>query len=246
MEISSKQFIIVVGFGIAAIIEFVCGLLVYRRNPKDPGNRFTSLGYFSIALGMISYLIYVIYSEETIILLLHRCVIISEVIAATFLFLGSLYISEGIKSLKSYRISLVILNLCICILLLFIPGMTIHLNPGTTPVTVEFIEWEIYFFILGSFPVYLTIILTSYYYLKIWRDIPRNSEMKLAFLHIIAGTVLLGIAHFLTVVPHILWDYTSDTLLLTSSINIGSFFGALASIMIYLGYRRRISESIST
>ena len=240
LELSSRQIFNVTGLGIGAIITSLCGYLVFKRNPNDYGNRLTSLGYLSIVLGIITNIAYVLLTDKNLISFLHRLSVPCAVIASSFLFLAALYISEGEEMFNSSKLIILIINLLIVSILLIIPGVTVHTEIDALPATNQFIEWSIFFYIPATIPVYIILSFTAYYYIKIWKDIPSTSTMKLAFLHILSGTIFLGVSHFLLTFPHLLWHYTTDIGLLITLGNSGAVFGGIAAIVIYIGYRRRI------
>ena len=244
MEISSRQLVTVIGLGIAIVIELLCALLVFRRDPHFRGNQFTSAAYLSLSLALSFNTIYVFLIETSLIGILHRLADLFAIIGTIFIFLSAMFISEGSSSFKSHRMILPLIGIIAGLSLFLLPNNTsliIYAGENQLPNTEQFIEWDLAFFGAAAIPIYLIVIGAFYYYYKVYRDIPKEIPMKSALLFILIGTIVLGVSHFLLVVPHILLDVFPVTSLVLIG-NIGSIGVLFGSVIIFLGFRTRISE----
>ena len=242
--LSARQMFSIFGLGLAAIIEVCCAIAIIKRDPHYQVNRFTGLAYISLAIALISNITYVFIFEKAIVAFLHRVTNFFGIITAIFLFLSAMYISEGPESIQSYRMVLVVLDIILGLLLFFSPDVTVYTGETALPGSEQFIEWGGMFFLLATIPIYLSLFFACYYYLQVWREVPSDrSKIKRASSLIILGTLLLGISHFSIVIPHILRPIINDVATLVLTSNLGSVGVLIASLLIFGGFRTRISES---
>ncbi len=241
---SSRQLIVVVAFSIAAIFEVFCSIRILKRDPHYQGNRFTSIAYLGLTMSLIISMMYVIITDKAIVELLQRFINLFNIIAAILLFMSAMYISEGAESLRSYRMSIIVGDLLFGLLLLLIPGVTVFPKDITVPEGEQLIEWSTLYFIGAIVPLYFTLLVTCYYYGKVWMDIPSESPIKRACFLIMLGTIILGLGHFLLVIP-LSFRRMINEITSLSFTAIGSVGVLVSSLLIFIGYRTRISD-IST
>ncbi|MFX0210902.1 MAG: hypothetical protein ACFFDT_33290, partial [Candidatus Hodarchaeota archaeon] len=108
----------------------------------------------------------------------------------------------------------------------------------------QLIEWSTSYFLVAIVPLYFTLVLACYYYGKVWRDIPPESPIKHACLLIMTGTALLGLSHFFLVIP-LRFRGMIDEIISLGFTAIGSFGILTSSLLIFLGYKTRISDKSS-
>ncbi|UCG02689.1 MAG: hypothetical protein JSW11_01600 [Candidatus Heimdallarchaeota archaeon] len=238
---SSRQLFIVVTFSIAAIFEIFCSFMVLKRDPHYQGNRFTSIAYLGLTIGLIISAMYVIITDRGLVEILQRFINLFNIITVILLFLSAMYISEGDESLRSYRMIIIVVDLFFGLLLIVLPGVTVFPKDIAVPEGEQLIEWSTPYFIGAIVPLYLTLCLTCYYYGKVWRDIPSESPIKRACFLIMIGTAILGLGHFLLVIP-LVFRRAIDEIILLGFTSIGSVGILISSLLIFLGYRTRISE----
>ncbi|MFX0052031.1 MAG: hypothetical protein ACFE8U_12150, partial [Candidatus Hermodarchaeota archaeon] len=174
--------------------------------------------------------------------LLHRMTNFFVIIGTIFLFLAAMFISGGNELLKSYRMILPIITVIAGVLLFVLTGVTVYTGETALPGSEQFIEWDLLFFAAAALPIYILVIGTFHYYYSVYKDIPPDMfPIKRAIGFILIGIVLLGICHFLLVVPHVLLDvFPLSTLSLMG--NIGSIGVLVGSFIIFWGFRTKISE----
>ncbi|MFX0123110.1 MAG: hypothetical protein ACFFAE_05690 [Candidatus Hodarchaeota archaeon] len=238
---SSRQLFIVVTFSIAAIFEIFCSIMVLKRDPYYQGNRFTSIAYLGLTMSLIISAMYVIITDKGIVELLQRFINLSNIITVILLFLSAMYISEGDESLQSNKIIIIIGDLILGLLLLVLPGVTVFPKDIAVPEGEQLIEWSTPYFLGAVVPLYFTLTVTCYYYGKVWRDIPSESPIKRACFLIMIGTAILGLAHFLLVIP-LSFRRMIDEITSLGFTAIGSVGVLVSSLLIFLGYRTRISD----
>ncbi|MFX0182122.1 MAG: hypothetical protein ACFE95_03475 [Candidatus Hodarchaeota archaeon] len=135
---------------------------------------------------------------------------------------------------------IVVADLLLGFYLIVSPGITVFTGNNTSG-EEQLIMWNGFFFFEATFLLYITNILTCYYYLKIWRDVPSDSPIRRASSFIIGGTFLLPVSHFLLAFPLVLrsTNIEINTLGFTA---LGSIGVLLASLFITMGYRTKISD----
>ncbi|MFX0211389.1 MAG: hypothetical protein ACFFDT_35755 [Candidatus Hodarchaeota archaeon] len=238
---STRQIFVVVTFSIAAVFEIFCSIMVLKRDPHYQGNRFTSMAYLGLTISLVISAMYTIITDKGTVELLQRFINLFNLITALLLFLSAMYISEGYESLRSYRMSIIVCDIFIGLLLLVLPGVTVYPKDLTVPKGEQLIEWSTSYFFGAIIPLYFTLIVTCYYYGKVWKDIPSESPIKRACFLIMIGTAILGLGHFLLVIP-LGFRHVLDEIASLGFTAIGSVGVLVSSLLIFLGYRTRISD----
>jgi len=240
MVFSTRQIAVTIAFGLALVFELSCALLILKRDSKNYSNRFTSVAYLCLSVALGLSVSYVIITDETIVTLLQRLANSLNVITAIFLFLAAMYISEGYESFKSYRMVIVVFDLFMSLFLLITPGITV-VSVNELPGSEQLIKWDILFFLEATIPLYFTLALACYYYLKVRTDLSDDSPVKRVCTLILIGTVLLGVSHFLLVLPlfirSLIIDYNSIPLTIVGAIGV-----LISSLFITQGYRTKIKD----
>ncbi len=238
---TTRQFFTIAGLGFAAIIGIICAVVIYKRDPHYHANRFTSLAYLCLAMAFIINVIYVLIINEEVVSFLHRLTNLFGITAVSFLFLSAMYLSEGDRSLNSYRMLIIVFNTLLGLGILFSPGITVFTGESALPGSEQYIKWDLIFFLLATMPMYITLLISSLYYLKIWREIPSNNPVKISCSLIIIGTILLGFSHFLIVIPHMLSTLIPELNILVLIANIGSIGVLIGILLVFWGYRTTVS-----
>jgi len=240
MVLSTRQLAVTIAFGLALVFELSCALLILKRDSKNYSNRFTSVAYLCLSAALGLSVSYVLITDITIVTLLQRLANSLNVITAILLFLAALYISEGFESFKSYRMVIVVIDLFISLYLLITPGITVF-SVNALPGSEQLIKWDTLFFLEATIPLYFTLALACYYYLKVRADLSDDSPVKHATALILIGTVLLGVSHFLLSLPlfirSLIIDYNSIPLTVVGAIGV-----LISSLFITQGYRTKITE----
>ena len=242
--LSFRQIFIVIAFGLAVIFELICAILVLKRDPHYHGNRLTFLAYLSLSMTLSLSASYVIITDMTIVEILHRFAKVFTIITVVLLFLTAMYFSEGPESLRSYRMVIIAIDLLVGLFIFIAPGISVFLSTNGSNGSEVLIRWDFLFFLEATMPLYFTVLLTCYYYQKVWTDIPSDSPIKNACFSIMVGTALLGLSHFLLVIPLFLRTLMPNINALSFTA-IGSIGVLVASLFIFLGYRTKISEKSS-
>ncbi|UCE12214.1 MAG: hypothetical protein JSV04_08400, partial [Candidatus Heimdallarchaeota archaeon] len=68
--LSSQQYFTIMVLGLAILFNLFSTLMVLKRNPRDNGNRFTSLAYLSFAIALTLYIVSVLIIDEAMIVIL--------------------------------------------------------------------------------------------------------------------------------------------------------------------------------
>ncbi|MFX0185283.1 MAG: hypothetical protein ACFE95_19550 [Candidatus Hodarchaeota archaeon] len=242
MELSTRQLASIAGLGAGVILELLCSILVIKRDINFRGNQFTALAYLNIAIGVFINVIYVFVLDPIIVGFLHKMTNFFVIIGTVFLFLAAMFIYGGNELLKSYRMILPVIAVTAGVLLFTLPGVIVYTGETALPGSEQFIEWDLPFFTAAALPIYVLVIGTFHYYYSVYKDIPPDMfPIKRAIGFILIGIVLLGVCHFLLVVPHVLLNVLSiPTLSLIG--NVGSVGVLVGSFIIFWGFRTRISE----
>ena len=244
--ISARQITTITGLGFAAIIGVICAIVIYKRDPHYRANRFTSLAYLSFTIAFSINVIYVLITLEDVVAFLHRLTNLFGVIGVSFLFLSAMYLSEGDESLRSNRMMVITFNALFGLTIIFSPGVKVFTGETALPGSEQFIEWDVLFFFLATIPIYFTLLISCYYYLKIWKEIPSNAPAKWACSLIIIGTILLGFSHFFIVIPHILRTMITEISTLVLIANVGSIGALIGILLVFWGYRTTVSGQNSS
>ncbi|MFX0172262.1 MAG: hypothetical protein ACFE9L_10095 [Candidatus Hodarchaeota archaeon] len=242
MELSSRQLASIAGLGAGVVLELLCAILVIKRDINFRGNQFTALAYLNIAIGVFINVIYVFVLDPAIVGLLHRMTNFFVIIGTIFLFLAAMFIYGGNELLKSFRMILPAIAFIVGLLLFVLPGVFVYTGETALPGSEQFIKWDLSFFAAAASPIYMLVIGTFHYYYSVYKDIPPDMfPIKRAIGLILIGIVLLGVCHFLLVVPHVLLDVFPLSMLSLIG-NIGSIGVLVGSFTIFWGFRTRISE----
>ena len=250
LALNSQQVFTVVVLGLAIIFNLYSAMMVFNRNPRYNGNRFTSLAYLNLAIALTLCVFNVLMFDEVTVAIFCSIAIFFGMLTFHFLFLAVMCISEGDKSLHSYRIIIVVMNFLIGSSLILLFLLPVFPFDWVLPGSNQLIRLNDLYFLLAGVSLSVTLIPICYYYMKIWRGLPPDSSIKQASALIMLGTALIGLSYLLLLTPQIFKSILMLNLLVLC-VNFGSIGVLAASLIINSGYRigktkkRSISSIVS-
>ncbi|MBD3186177.1 hypothetical protein GF325_05060 [Candidatus Bathyarchaeota archaeon] len=221
-----REITIFVIFPIVAVLFIILGALILRRDKRYLANQAYTIFFWSVGIGLLFNVIYVIFPEENLIIAFNLTT--TELVNAGFasLLLATLVIYKGEKIVQeSIQIKIIMLGIAIaCVILGLIPGgIYVIMNDALWSVAFGTME------LILTQGILLACVVIS---LTIIKDL--GPEMKRKFLLYIIGIVFLNITFFGTAIDNM--NFFPEIHDVFSYLNILVIIG---TILIYFGIVRR-------